>query len=222
MSKNTCTQCGLINFAADEACRRCGAALHPTGPIEERRAAAPARARSPWRKLFSVFAVTLALLLVCFASLLLTSDPLSLNERQTVVGVIPILEQAGFLKEAFVLRHLVEYRDTDNWWNLYTGHQEAYAATNCPFEVVTLYPEFFNFAVDDTERAAILLHESYHLFGADEETALESVWREKPRLGWTGDKYSRTKVWRNTREWTAAAVPTLFECGPGGHADCVP
>ena len=43
--------------------------------------------------------------------------------------------------------------------------------------------------MDDTERAAILLHESYHLFGSGEATALEGVWRDKQRLGWTADKY---------------------------------
>ena len=39
----------------------------------------------------------------------------------------------------------------------------------------------------DVERAVSLLHESHHLSGADEPTALEAVWREKARLGWTTD-----------------------------------
>jgi hypothetical protein len=167
-----------------------------------------------------VVEMTVVLVVVCFMALILTSAGLSSNERQTVARVITELDRAGFVKEAFMLGHLVTYRSTDNWWNLYVGHQEAYAATNFPFEVVTLYAEFFNFAVDDIERAVILLHESYHLFGAGEEVALEGVWREKHRLGWTADGYSQTKVWKNTREWTAAGVPRLFQCGTDRHQDC--
>jgi hypothetical protein len=83
-----------------------------------------------------------------------------------------------------------------------------------------LYPPFFEVAVDDTERAAILLHESYHLFGADEATALQGVWIEKARIGWTESQYGQTRVWKNTREWTAATIPALFECGFDGKSDC--
>jgi hypothetical protein len=50
------------------------------------------------------------------------------------------------------VRTVVSYRRTDNWWNQYVGHHAAYAATNFPFGVVTLYPAFFRYAVDDTER----------------------------------------------------------------------
>ncbi len=59
----------------------------------------------------------------------------------------------------------------------------------------------------------MLLHESYHLFGSGEETALEGVWREKQRLGWTADKYSQSHVWNGTRELTMNRVPSLFQCG---------
>jgi hypothetical protein len=133
---------------------------------------------------------------------------------------INTLEQGGFSRDAFVLRNLVAFRATDNWWNRWVGHREAYAATNFPFEVITLYPEFFNNAVDDTERAAILLHESYHLFGSGEAAALEGTWRDKKRLNWTKDRYSHTKVWRNTRELTVNQVPQLFRCGLENNADC--
>jgi hypothetical protein len=154
-------------------------------------------------------------------SLLLTSDALGSNQQLSVTRAIALLKQRGFSKEAFVLGNLVNYRVTDNWWNSYVGHHEAYAATNFPFEVVTLYAPFFDAAVDDTERAVILLHESHHLIGRGEEAALEGVWHVKQRLGWTADQYGRTKVWRNTREWTMSSVPTLFHCGSDGHSDCV-
>ncbi len=133
-----------------------------------------------------------------------------------------VLEQKGFGKEGFVLRNLVTYRETDNWWNTYLGHRDAYAATNFPFEVLTLYPEFFANSADDEERAAILLHEACHLFGSGEEAALEYVWRNKQRLGWTADKYSQSRVWNNTRDLTKNLVPKLFQCGPDGKSDCAP
>ena len=76
-------------------------------------------------------------------------------------------------------------------------------------------------AVDDTERAAILLHESYHLSGSGEAAALEGVWRDKQRLGWTADKYGQTRVWNNTKELTAANVPWMFSCGADGRSDCL-
>jgi hypothetical protein len=132
-----------------------------------------------------------------------------------------VLDQAGFSREAFTLSHVVSYRRTDNWWNRYVGHQTAYAATNFPFGVVTLYPAFFKYPVDDTERATILLHESYHVLGDREEAALQRVWIEKRRLGWTSSRYDHTRVWKNTREWTSAAVPNLFRCGEDRQSDCL-
>jgi hypothetical protein len=220
LASNKCAQCGLVNFAANATCRRCGAGLHPGGPIEEVAEPVP-KERGFGRKLLWIFGATLTLLFVCFMSLLATSERLDFNQRQTVADAIAVLEQAGFSREAFVLGNLVNYRSTDNWWNEYVGHQSAYAATNFPFEVVTLYPAFFQFAVDDTERAAILLHESYHLFGAGEEAALQGAWVQKERIGWSTYAYSQTKVWKNTREWTAGSVPLLFKCGMDRHSDCV-
>jgi hypothetical protein len=218
---NKCARCGLVNFAINDICRRCGATLRPEGPIEQEAPVQVRTERGFWRKLMWVFGMTLTLLFVGFMSLLTTSERLNFDERQTVADAIAVLEKAGFSREAFVLGNLVNYRSTDNWWNQYVGHQSAYAATNFPFEVVTLYPAFFKFAVDDTERAAILLHEAYHLFGAGEEAALEGAWVEKGRLGWSEDQYSQTRVWKNTREWTAGSVPALFMCGTDERSDCV-
>jgi len=155
-------------------------------------------------------------------SLLVTSDPIDADQRQAVMRAIAVLQHAGFSREVIMLRHFANYRATDNWWNVYLGHQEAYAATNFPLGVMTLYPPFFRVAVDDTERAVILLHEAQHLLGAGEDAALERVWREKRRLGWTEGEYAQTRVWRNTREWTAADVPALFRCGRDGASDCAP
>jgi hypothetical protein len=173
------------------------------------------------RSLLWITSTTLAIVVLAFLSLLMTSDGLTSDQQQLVTEAITVVERGGFEREARVLRRVVFYRSSDNWWNKHVGHQNAYAATNFPFAVVTLYPAFFKFPVDDTERAAILLHESHHVFGADERTALQRVWLDKRRLGWTAQLYSRTRVWRNTKEWTNGAIPVLFQCGDDQRSDCV-
>jgi hypothetical protein len=222
MKRRKCARCGLVNFATDQACRRCGFVFEEDGDAAssfEIDDSVPKK-RSLWKRLLWILGMSFTILFICYASLLLSSDPLDFDQRQAVYRATEVLDQKGFGKEAFVLRHLVSFRRTDNWWNMQVGHREAYAATNFPFEVVTLYPEFFDVATDDYERAVILLHESYHLFGSGEVAALEGVWRDKRRLGWTEDKYGQTQVWRNTREMTLSQVPHLFRCGTDGKSDC--
>ena len=137
------------------------------------------------RRLVWIVGVTLLAIFVWSRSLLLTSKAVDANEYLRVVEAIVRLEHCGLSREVVVLRHFANYRTTDNWWNTYLGHHDAYAASNLPLGVVTLYPPFFDAAVDDTERAVILLHEAQHLLGSGEEAALERVWREKARLGCT-------------------------------------
>jgi len=209
-----------VNFAIDETCRRCGASLDPPEVVEPTPAVEPRPSRRIGRRLLWLSGVTLTLIFLWSRSLLLTSEPVDAHQRQLVMQAIVLLDRAGFSREVVMLRHFANYRATDNWWNQYLGHREAYAATNFPLGVVTLYPAFFNVAADDTERAAILFHEAQHLWGAGEDAALERVWREKQRLGWTADRYGDTKVWRNTKEWTVASVPSLFRCGSSLRADC--
>lgn len=221
MATKKCSECGLVNFAENEACRRCGSRLSASGAFARRRAESAPR-RGLGRKLLWIGGVTLTLLLIGMFSLVVSADRLGYDDRQTVAAAISALDRAGYSKEVFVLRHLVTYRGTDNWWNRYVGHQSAYAATNFPFEILTLYPPFFLAAVDDTERAAILLHESYHLFGSGETQALRGAWMNKGRIGWTEDRYGQSRVWKNTREWTVGTVPGLFRCGTDGHSDCAP
>ena len=164
--------------------------------------------------------VTVVILLSAYGSLLVTSDGLDAEQGAAVRRAIGVLKQNGFSREVSVLDRFVAWRSTDNWWNEYVGHQRAYAATNFPFAVVTVYPPFFTVAIDDVERAAILLHEAYHVLGDDEEQVLRHVWLAKQRIGWTNERYAHTRVWRNTREWTAGTVPGLFRCGLDGQSDC--
>ena len=174
------------------------------------------------RRLLWLVGITTALIFFWSRSLLVTSDPIDAGQRQLVLPAISVLEHAGFTREVVMLRHFANYRATDNWWNSYLGHNDAYAATNSPLGVVTLYRPFFAVAIDDTERAAILLHEAQHLLLGGEAAALEQVWREKRRIGWTFENYGQSRLWANTREWTASSVPALFQCGPDRRSDCVP
>ena len=163
---------------------------------------------------------TLSILVIWYASLLISSDGLQPDQREKVQNAIAVLSQQGFTREAFFLKHLADFRGTDNWWNKYIGHRDAYAATNFPFEIVTLYPDFFEVPVDDKERAAVLLHESRHLMGEGEDSALDFTWRNKQQLGWTADRYGQTRVWDMTEKLTKVSFPFMFQCGPDGKSDC--
>ncbi len=222
MNSKRCANCGLMNFATNEQCKRCGTALIESDTTNYGADEANERegSRSVVKRGLIVSAVVVALLFICYVSLLATSEPISFDQKQVVHRAIKVLEEKGFTREAFLLRDVVNYRATDNWWNAWVGHADAYAATNFPFEVVTLYPDFFKVPIDDVERAMMLLHESYHLRGRGEAAAFGNVWRDKARLGWTQDIYGRTRAWRNVREFTGRYAPELFECGLDGQTDC--
>jgi hypothetical protein len=232
MSNRRCPACGLVNFASAPECKRCAAALEPSSMMTA--GAAPELAhdfpdeeleegkgrRGLLTRAAAVVCATVAVLVLCQASLLWTSQAATVEERIKVRRAVDILERAGFEREAFLLGRVTNFRTSDNWWNRYMGHEEAYASTNFPFEVVTLYPDFFLYPVDDVERAVILLHEARHLSGAGEEEALAAVWRDKARLGWTREKYGHTRVWKNVGEFTRRYAPKLFACGPDNQQDC--
>jgi len=224
-SRQKCANCGLVNTGSDELCRRCGSPLTGEDPTEQQTDLEAAEETSPpkrgfLKRLTWIGGATLIILLICYMSLLISSDGLQPDQREEVQKAIAVLEQHGFNREVFILRHLSVFRGTDSWWNRYVGHRDAYAATNFPFEVVTLYPEFFTVPVDDNERAAVLLHESCHLMGSGEEAALGATWRNKRQLGWTLDRYKQTRLWNATEQLTKAQFPYMFKCGPDGQSDC--
>ncbi len=117
-----CARCGLVNFAADQTCRRCGASLLPGDLIAEEPPVETEKERGFGRRLLWVVGMTLTLLFVYFMSLLVTSEGLDVDERGRVADAVAVLKKAGFSKETFVLGNLVRYRSTDNWWNSYMGH----------------------------------------------------------------------------------------------------
>ena len=165
----------------------------------------------------------IAALLALFAfylSLIASSAPLEQKERSAVVRAIAVLETKGFEREAFLLRHTVVFRATDNWLNILTKQDNAYAATNFPFQIITLYPDFYKKATDDTERAIVLLHEAQHLQGADEPTAYSYVWKHRAQLGWTQLKYGTTPSYVTISEQTRDIAPELFSCPDKVFYDC--
>ena len=221
MSGAKCSGCGLMNFAGATECRRCGVSL-----VAAPEAAAASEGGGPGVKkriiksALRVFGLAGFILFLWYASLIGTSEPVVLGQRKIVDQAIDVLERRGFADEVFVLRHLVYYRATDNWWNRRVGHESAFASTNFPFEVMTLYPAFFEQPVDEVERAAVLLHEAYHLFGYKEEGAVEGVWRDKKKLGWTKEKYANTPTWTNVKASTQEYAPELLRCGQDRRSDC--
>lgn len=227
MSSIKCPNCGLINFADADACKRCGVAFDQSMANDQSSWYNAADNRedvkappSLLKRALVLLAVVAVILFALYASLLVSSEPLTAEQSATVKRAIKVLEDKGFADEASMLNRFTSFRQTDNWWNNYVGHSDAYAATNFPFQVVTLYPDFFTLPVDDTERAAILLHEAEHLYGRGEEKAFANVWRRKWRLGYTKEKYANTNVYRNVREFTEKYAPEVFQCGVGNASDC--
>ena len=212
-----CSRCDLINYATARLCVRCGEILGESENISSNRSLH----KSVIAKRASVcIAVLLATLLGFYTSLVLSADKVAVEEAAQIEIAIRLLEQKGFNDEAFLLRHLAVFRANDNWLNASVEKENAYAATNFPFEIVTVYPDFFQYTADDIERAAILLHESKHLQGKDEKDAYEFVWKNRERLGWTLEKYSRSIIWRETRKLTKEHSPSLFVCDFNDYGDC--
>lgn len=212
-----CLNCNLVNFADAESCGRCGNGL----PLVEQ------QAKSKDSRLYIVFRRLAIFVLVCvisigvfYSSLVFTAAPLSAQETMQVESAIDTLDQKGFVYEAYLLRNLAVLRSNDNWLNASVPKENAFAATNYPFEIITLYPDFFSYPTDSTERAAILLHEALHLNGHDEKAAYEFVWKNRKYLGWTNEKYGNSVVWQNVRRQTREYSPHLFVCDFNPYHDC--
>lgn len=215
--KKKCSNCRLVNFAKADFCVRCRSKLGETENI----ASNDGFLKSPLVKRLSV------LLLVClitiagfYTSLLFSADSLTYNQRNKVNDAIELLKEKGFKDEVFYLEKFAVFRSNDNWLNASVQKEKAFAATNFPFEIMTLYPEFFLYPADRTEHAAILLHEARHLQGKDEHDAYEYVWKNRWQLGWTRDKYKASEVWIAVQRQTQESVPEIFVCETKPNFDC--
>ena len=155
-----------------------------------------------------------------FLSLLISSLPTPPHEQEKIDRAIAKLEEKGFEREVFLLRKVATFRSTDNWINSLTVKEDAYAATNCPFGIITLYPDFYNKAADDTERAMILLHEAQHLQGKDESETYDYVWRNRQKLGWTILSHGTTATFVTIELQTRENAPNLFTCSANLWNDC--
>ncbi len=209
-----CPRCYRPGTSADHECSRCGTVIgaRPSGPVRRR------------GRLLSrvVVCVGVCLLAVVFfyLSLIASSRPLPADARATVSQNTQLIRDAGFDSEARLLETVAVFRASDNWLNAATPKENAFAATNFPFAILTIYPDYFTYPIDDVERAAILLHEARHISGGDEKDAYKFVWLNRHKLGWTKDKYGNSPVWRNVRRQTREYVPELFACPGNDLEDC--
>lgn len=219
--KKKCPNCGLVSFASVEVCGRCGSDLHAIEGFSPPVRSDPTSMNRVFlrRVLICLFAIVFTVG-GFYISLVGSASPLSFDQKQTVNRAIRVLDRAGFSSEVRLLDYFTAYRSTDNWLNASVEKENAYAATNFPFEIMTIYPEFFDTPIDDVERAAILLHEAQHLKGANEHDAYRFVWKNRDKIGWTREAYGDSIVWRNVRKQTREAVPELFNCDEKEFADC--
>ena len=216
-----CPNCNLVNFPDAEQCTRCGGEFVR---VFKPRSEADGKGKSTALKILSRALICIGVCVVVitgfYMSLLSSATPLKFAEREEVKKAVKVLDEKGFAKEVFLLNSITNYRSDDNWLNASVPKENAYAATNFPFEIMTLYPDFFTYPIDETERAAILLHEAQHLQGADEKTAYEYVWKNRAKLGWTKERYSNSIIWLNVRKQTKELVPSMFVCTTKDFGDC--
>lgn len=212
-----CPACNVVNFPDAEQCVRCKTSL--VGSENNHAARRSSVSRIISRVVICVF-VCFAAIFGFYLSLMASAESLSSQQRIEVRKAIDVLHERGFSSEIFLLYHFAAFRSEDNWLNASVAKENAYAATNFPFAIVTLYPDFFTYPRDETERAAILLHESRHLRGEDEHDAYAFVWKHHKQLGWTKGKYGDSVVWRNIRKQTKDNAPELFVCDVNEFGDC--
>lgn len=214
---NKCSNCRLVNYADAEKCVRCETDLSENVTIV---AATSRRRPTIIVRAIVCLAVCLALLVGFYLSLIASSKSLDTEQTAAVRRAVDVLHARGFSAEAAFLDRLAVYRSSDNWLNSLVPKENAFAATNFPFEIMTLYPDFFSYPIDDTERAAILLHEARHLQGGDEKDAYEFVWLNRRKLGWIKETHYNSPVWKNVRRQTREYAPSLFICEGSDFNDC--
>jgi hypothetical protein len=155
-----------------------------------------------------------------YLSLISTSLPPTQYERTKIDRAIQLLADRGFSEEVFLLKGTTTFRGTDHWLNSFVSKENAYASTNFPFQIVTLYSDFYTKAVDDTERAMILMHEARHLMGEDEQQAYAYVWRHRKQLGWSLQSHGTTESYVTIEQQTREMAPEVFNCPDKPWEDC--
>ncbi len=168
-------------------------------------------------KYLKIFFLTIV---IFYLSLIISSPSVGSDQEIVINRAISILEAKGFTKEVIILRHFTVFRNTDNWLNSSIGKENAFASTNFPFGIITIYPDFITKASDDTERAMILLHEAQHLQGKNEKEAYGYVWQNRQKLGWTLRTHGSTETFVTIELQTRENSPELFTCSDNLWKDC--
>ncbi len=215
-----CPNCSLSNFTTTENCLRCGFDLLNIEVANLPKPQVNKGVPTVLRRAVICFLTVVFVLFGFYLSLIGSANRLVYEEKKTVERAIKIIEEKGFSKEAFFLNYLTAFRRDDNWLNASVVKDTAYAATNFPFEIITIYPEFFTFTADDTERASILLHEAQHLLGADENEAYSFVWKNRNKLGYSDEKYRMSEIYNKVGEQTKEYAPEIFVCPDKEYGDC--
>ncbi len=211
-----CPNCRLVNYAEANQCVRCNEEISDGSRV----VSAKPRRPSIGLRIAVCLGLCVVSLTIFYFSLVASSRSLSIQQRQMVDEAVALVKAKGFDSEAMFLERFSVYRSSDNWLNSLTPKENAFAATNFPFLIMTLYPDFFTYPADDVERAAILLHEARHLRGGDEMDAYKFVWQNRTKLGWTKDKYANSPVWKNVRRQTREYAPEIFGCPDKEFDDC--
>jgi hypothetical protein len=215
-----CPSCSLSNFSTAESCVRCGFDLQNFETANLETQAVEDKSPHVLRRVVICLAMIIFVLFGFYLSLIGSANRLKYDQKKTIESAINIIEEKGFKKEAFMLTYLTAYRADDNWLNSSVAKENAYAATNFPFEIITIYPDFFKYTHDDTERAAILLHEAQHLKGSDEKLAYSYVWKNRNKLGWTAEMYQTSEIYNKVGEQTREHSPEIFVCPDAEFGDC--
>lgn len=217
--KKNCPNCQLINFPTAETCKRCDFNLLTVSAesVDEKK---PLYKSKILRRILVCIGAIIFTVFGFYLSLIGSCERLTYQQKEIIDTAIAILDEKGFSSEVFLLNYLTAFRATDNWLNASVPKENAYAATNYPVEIMTIYPEFFTVTIDDTERAAIILHEAQHLKGADEKEAYKFVWENRKRIGWTKETYRNSVIWLNVRLQTKEYAPELFTCSDKPYNDC--
>lgn len=155
-----------------------------------------------------------------YLSLVATSLPPSTGGQRQIDRAIQLLADRGFSDEVFLLKGTATFRSTDHWLNSFVEKENAYASTNFPFQIVTVYEDFYSKTADDTERAMVLLHEARHLMGENENEAYAYVWRHRRKLGWTMRSHGATESFVTIEQLTREYAPEIFNCPDRPWEDC--
>src|SRR5581483_6326495 len=105
-TSSKCPRCSAANFSTDTTCRRCGyilgASRHEPAiePVPDK----PRRSLLRW--VLWIAGVAWLIVFIWSRSLIFTSEPLETDKRWQINTAIDMLQQAGFTREAFVLKNL--------------------------------------------------------------------------------------------------------------------